>query len=167
MSNEALPPLIHPFPPVWNERARVLILGSFPSVKSRQNRFYYGNPQNRFWRVLGGVFGEPVPEDIEGKTAYLLAHRIALWDALTSCEIKGSSDASIRNAVPNDLRLILDRAPISLIIANGQLAGRVCRSYLGDSLGQDFVVLPSTSPANAAWSLERLIDAWRKALCPQ
>ena len=164
MSKKAPGKLIPPFPPVWDDHSRVLILGSFPSVLSRQNAFYYGNPQNRFWRVLGGVYGEPVPDDVPGKRAYLLRHRIALWDALASCEIIGSSDASIKNAVPNNLHQVLDHAPIQRILANGQLAGRMCREYLRDFGGRDFIVLPSTSPANAAWNLERLINPWREAL---
>lgn len=167
MNKQAALKLVHPFPPVWDKRASVLILGSFPSVMSRKNAFYYGNPQNRFWRVLGAVYGEPVPDDVPSKKDYLLRHRVALWDALASCEIKGSSDASIRNAEPNNLRLILDAAPIRRVVANGQLAGRVCRDYLRDSLDERFVVLPSTSPANAGWSLERLIDVWREALLPE
>ena len=152
--------LTHPFAPVFDQRSRLLILGSFPSVLSRQQGFYYGNPRNRFWPLLEAVFQEEVPPDVPGRRAFLLRHGLAVWDALQSCAIRGSSDASIRLAVPNDLLQITQQAQIRRILANGRLAGTSCETHLPASLLDRLVVLPSTSPANAAWSLPRLIEAW-------
>ncbi len=153
--------VVHPIAPVFDEGSRVLILGSFPSVKSREEGFFYGHPQNRFWRVLAAVFDARVPETAEEKRAFLLAHHIALWDVIASCEITGSSDASIRNAVPNDLSRLLAGAPIARIYVNGKTAERYYRRYQLPVTKREAVTLPSTSPANAAWSLERLVGAWR------
>ena len=153
--------LVHPIEPVCGPDARVLILGSFPSVKSREVGFYYGHPQNRFWKVLTGVFGEAVPETVPGRKAFLLAHRIAVWDVIHSCEITGSSDASIRNARVNDLAGLLRRAPIRLICLNGKTAAALYQRYAAAEIDLPAVVLPSTSPANAAWNPERLTEAWR------
>ncbi len=154
-------PIIHPIPPVFDEHSRVLILGSFPSVKSREAAFFYGHPQNRFWRVLSNLFGEPAGETPEEKTAFLLRHHLALWDVIRSCEITGSADSSIRNAVPNDLSAVLQAAPGVQIFTNGKTADRLYRQYLLPLTGKDAVCLPSTSPANAQWSLEKLLDAWQ------
>lgn len=154
----------HPFPPVVDENCGILILGSFPSVKSREDGFFYGHPQNRFWRMLAAVFGEDIPADIPAKKALLLRHHIALWDVIASCEIEGSSDASVKNAVPVDIARVLRAAPITRVICNGALAGKLYARYLQPATGIGAVVLPSTSPANAAWSLERLTDAWRDML---
>ncbi len=154
----------HPFPPVADENCRILILGSFPSAKSRENAFFYGHPQNRFWRMLAAVLNEDVPESIPEKKALLLRHRIALWDVIASCEIVGSSDASVKNAVPVNIRQITDAAPIARVICNGALAGRLYRRYLQQETGIEACIAPSTSPANAAWSLERLTEAWRDCL---
>ena len=156
--------VIHNIPPVFDENSRVLILGSFPSVKSREGEFFYHHPQNRFWRVLAAVCGEETPGTIPEKRALLLRHRIALWDVIASCEITGSSDASIKNAVPNDLRRILEAASIDRICTNGQTAHRLYQKYLAEQTDLPETALPSTSPANAAWSLERLTEAWRVIL---
>lgn len=153
--------LIHPFDPVYDGQSRLLILGSFPSVLSREHGFYYGNPRNRFWPLLSVAFNEPVPQDNAGRRDYLLRHRLALWDVYASCRIRGSSDISIREARPNDLAALLNTAPIERILANGQEAGKACQRVLGPSWLERLVILPSTSPANAAYSLERLLDAWR------
>lgn len=152
---------IHPIPPVYDAHSTVLILGSFPSVKSRETGFFYGHAQNRFWRVTAAVFGCPVPATIPEKRAFLLGNRIALWDVLAACDIDGSADASIRDACPNDLAPILAAAPIARIFTNGATADALYTRYLLQTVGIPAVRLPSTSPANAAWSLERLIDAWR------
>ena len=152
--------LRHPFPAVYAPDSRILILGSFPSVKSREQRFFYGHPQNRFWRVLAALLGTDVPQSVEEKRAFLLAHRIALWDVIASCEIAGSSDASIRNAVPNDLSPILETASIWQVFTNGGTAHRLYRKYIYPLTGREDIVLPSTSPANAARSLDALVDAW-------
>ena len=154
--------LTHEFEPVYDKNSRILILGSFPSVRSRQQQFYYGHPQNRFWKILSALCGVPVPESVPEKKIFLLAHRIALWDVIARCEIIGSSDASIRNAEPTDLRIILDQAPIEKICCNGNTAFRLFNKYQKITCGREAVRLPSSSPANAAWSLDRLIEAWRE-----
>ena len=152
--------LKHPIPPTWNEHSEVLILGSFPSVKSREMGYFYGHPQTRFWKVLAGLFGESVPQTIEERRAFLLRNHIAVWDVLASCRITGSSDSSIRDAVPNDIRPILEDSAIRLICCNGRKSHDIYRKYMEPQTGLPAVCLPSTSPANAAWSLERLIQAW-------
>ena len=156
--------VIHPFAPVCNEYARVLVLGTFPSVRSRQAGFYYGHPRNRFWQVLAAVFGGPVPASLQAKQALLLEHGVALWDVLASCEIVGSADGSIRNPVPNDVAGLLARAPIRQVLANGQTAAALYRRFCEADTGRPILALPSTSPANAACSLAQLMDAWRPQL---
>ena len=152
--------IVHPIPPLYREDSRILILGSFPSVKSREAMFFYGHPQNRFWRVAAAVFADAFPETVPERRAFLLRHRIAAWDVIQSCEITGSSDASIRNVTANDLRPILAAAPIRTIYVNGRTAERMYQKYTESLTGRRAVCLPSTSPANASWSLERLIEAW-------
>ena len=147
------------FPPVWDENSRALILGSFPSVKSRAVGFYYGNPQNRFWRTVCGFFGESVPPDREGKRKFLLRRGIALWDIAQSCEIEGSSDASIRNATAAELPALLCGSRITRIFCNGVTAFRMLGREF-PSLAPIATLLPSTSPANPRFSEE----AWRSAL---
>ena len=156
----------HGFEPVFDARSRVLVLGSFPSALSRANDFYYGNPRNRFWRVLAACLSEepPADDDIAGKRALLLAHGIALWDVIERCDIKGSSDASIRNVVPVRIERIVAAAPIERVLANGATAGRLYHRYLERATGMAARVMPSTSPANAAWSESRLVRAWRAGL---
>ncbi len=156
--------ITQPFASVFDEHSRILILGSLPSVKSRENGFYYGNPQNRFWKVLAALLHEPEPEDIPEKRGMLLRHGIALWDVIESCDIIGSSDSSIKNVTPADLSKILETANIEKICANGGTAGRLYQKYDLPLTGMPAVVLPSTSPANAAWSLTRLTEAWRAAI---
>lgn len=171
--------ITHGFDSVFDERSRVLVLGSFPSVLSRENAFYYGNPQNRFWRVIAACVGVPVPPNegdalpggipaslaasIEAKRELLLGHGIALWDVIESCDIKGSSDASIKNVVPARIERIVGSAHIGVVFCNGGTAGRLYRRYLQDRTGIPAVVLPSTSPANASWSLEGLVGRWSQA----
>ena len=156
------------FDPVFDGRSRVLVLGSFPSVASRADGFYYGHPRNRFWPVLAAVTGEPVPAagDVGAKRAMLLAHGMALWDVAASCDVAGSSDASIRNVVPVDVRRVLDAAPIGCVVCNGATAGRLYGRWLEGETGMPALVLPSTSPANATWDLERLLGRWDEALGP-
>lgn len=150
----------HPIPPLFDASSRILILGSFPSVKSREGLFFYHHPQNRFWKVLAGVLEEPVPGSIEEKKTLLLKHRIALWDVIASCTIEGSSDSTIKNVVPNDLSGILSAADISRIFCNGGASFQYYKKYQEPRTGRAAVRLPSTSPANAAWSLDRLIREW-------
>lgn len=179
-SDEVYQHIEHGFEPVFDEHSRVLVLGSFPSVLSRANAFYYGNPQNRFWRVMAACLGVSVPpnEDdplasgepatldasIAAKRAMLLNGGVALWDVIESCDIKGSSDASIKNVVPAHIECITDAAPIEQVICNGGTAGRLYKRYLQERTGLLAIVLPSTSPANAAWRLQRLIERWREAV---
>lgn len=154
----------HTFEPVYDGASRVLILGTFPSVKSREQNFYYGHPQNRFWRVIAALCGRPVPATIQEKKEMLLQEHIAVWDVIESCDIAGSSDASIRNAVPNDIGRILKTAPEVRIFANGAKAHELYRKYVQPQLGREAVRLPSTSPANAACSFERLCASWRELI---
>ena len=156
--------IVHSFEPVYDKDSEILILGTLPSVKSRENNFYYGHKQNRFWKVLATLLKEPVPETIEEKKAMLLAHRIALWDVIQSCDIKGSSDSSIKNVQPTDIGMILEKTNITRIYANGNKAGQLYKRYQFPVTGIEAMVLPSTSPANAAWSLDRLCEAWRVIL---
>ena len=152
----------HPITPVYNENSKILILGSFPSVKSREQGFFYGHPQNRFWKVVAAVHDCAVPVTVEEKRAFLLEHGIAVWDVIQSCEIVGSSDSSIKDAVANDLRVILDAADIRQIFVNGKKAEELYKKYIAPKIGRDAVCLPSTSPANAAWSVERLVAEWKR-----
>ena len=154
----------HEFPPVYDENSEILILGSFPSVKSREMQFFYGHPQNRFWKVLAQVLNETVPHTIPEKKEMLLRHHIALWDVIASCDIAGSSDSSIRNVVPNDLAYIIGRSRITRIYANGAKSKQLYDKYLAKQLGIEAVQLPSTSPANAAYSVERLLEYWQKII---
>ncbi|MBR4080457.1 MAG: DNA-deoxyinosine glycosylase [Clostridia bacterium] len=154
----------HPFPPVFDGHSRILILGSYPSVKSRQEGFFYGHPQNRFWRVLATVCGEAMPASVEAKQSMLLRHGLALWDVIAACEITGSSDASIRNAVPVDITRITKNAPIARVLCNGATAARLYARHLQPVTGLTALALPSTSPANASWRMDALTEAWRAAL---
>ena len=156
--------IVHTFEPVYDKDSEILILGTLPSVKSRENNFYYGHKQNRFWKVLATLLKEPVPETIEEKKAMLLAHRIALWDVIQSCDIKGSSDSSIKNVQPTDIGMILEKTNMTQIYANGNKAGQLYKRYQFPITGIEATVLPSTSPANAAWSLARLCEAWKTIL---
>lgn len=156
----------HEIQPVFDSRSRVLLLGTMPSPASREQGFYYGHPQNRFWRVLAAIFDEPVPRTIEEKRDMLLRHHIALWDVLASCEIEGASDASIRDAQPNDLARIFDAADIRAVFATGTKAGELYRKLIEPTLGVPCTTLPSTSPANAKMKLADLVDAYGKALLP-
>lgn len=146
--------------PVYDQRSKILILGSFPSVKSREQGFYYGNPQNRFWKVISGVMKRPTPETVGEKRMFLLSNGIALWDVIESCSITGSDDNSIRDVVPADLSILLNNAPIERIYTNGLKAHMLYRKHCEPKTGIPAISLPSTSPANAAWSVERLIEAW-------
>lgn len=151
----------HPFPPLYDKDSKILVLGSFPSVKSREQLFFYGHPQNRFWKVTAAVFGDDVPKSIEDKKAFLHKNHIALWDVIASCDIEGSADSTIKNVVPNDLDAIIKNSKVKRIFVNGKTAEKYYNKYTKDKLGRAALCLPSTSPANAAWSIERLVGAWR------
>ena len=150
----------HEFPPLYDAASEVLILGSIPSPKSRQQAFYYGHPQNRFWKVLAAVFDAPVPQSVEEKKHLALSHGIALWDSLEECEICGASDSSIKNPVPTDIPWLLQQTEVSRIYATGQSAFRLYQKYQFPQTGMEALRLPSTSPANCAVSLEQLIAAY-------
>jgi hypoxanthine-DNA glycosylase len=151
----------HTFAPVYNENSKILILGTFPSVKSRENNFYYGHPQNRFWKIIAALTQSELPVTIEEKKQLLLKNRIAIWDVIQSCSITGSGDASIRDVVPNDLSGILENTKIEKIYANGNKAYELYMKYSYRQTGMDIEKLPSTSPANAAYSLEKLLEKWK------
>ena len=152
----------HTFEPVFNKESKILILGSFPSVKSRENNFYYGHPQNRFWKVLAKVFEVNVPQTIGEKKAFLLENHIAVWDVIESCTIIGASDTSIRDVVVNDFSRVLANSSIEVIYVNGTKAYDLYQKYAKKQNGIPVVKLPSTSPANAAWSVERLCGRWKE-----
>lgn len=151
----------HTFEPVFDENSKVLVLGTFPSVKSREQNFYYGHPQNRFWRVVASVCGCAVPATIPEKKEMLLREHIAVWDVIASCDITGSSDASIRNVQENDIGQILKVVPDIRIFANGAKAHELYQKYMQKAAGRNATRLPSTSPANAACGMEKLVEAWR------
>lgn len=157
--------IIHSIEPVFDAESRVLILGTMPSPKSREVQFYYGHPQNRFWRVLAAVLGEEVPQSVPEKKAMLLRHRIALWDVLAECEITGASDSSIRNPVANDLSVILNHAPVQAVFTTGATAWKLYTRLQKPHTGIEAVRLPSTSPANCAVKMEALTEAY-KAILP-
>lgn len=152
----------HDFEPIFDENSKVLILGTFPSVKSRENQFYYGHPQNRFWKVIAGLTESEVPQTIEEKKKLLLEHGIAIWDVIESCDIIGSSDSSIKNVVPADIERVVANSKIQNIYANGGTAKKLYEKYSQKKTGREIIGLPSTSPANAAYSLERLLECWQE-----
>ncbi|WP_405358167.1 DNA-deoxyinosine glycosylase [Ruminococcus sp.] len=152
--------IIHPIPPLYDADCKILILGSFPSVKSREAMFFYGHPQNRYWKLIARLFGESVPETIEEKKRLALTHHIAMWDTIHSCTITGSSDSSIRDVVPNDLSVILDHSKVERIFCNGATSHKLYMKYIFLMTGIKAVKLPSTSPANAAFTLDRLAEEW-------
>lgn len=152
--------VIHSIQPVYDHNSRILILGSFPSVASREVSFFYGHPQNRFWKVLAAVYEQPVPGTTEEKRMFLLQNGIALWDVIASCRIVGSADSSITSVVPNDLSVILESALIKQIFVNGKTAEKYYKQYILPTTGRPAVCLPSTSPANAAKGIEQLIREW-------
>lgn len=152
--------IVHPIEPYYQENSKILILGSFPSVKSREQMFFYGHSQNRFWKVISFIFGEKTPNSIDEKKNLLKNNGIALWDVIHSCEISGSSDSSIKNVVPNDISKILENTRVEKIFVNGKTAKAYYDKFIKNITKRDAICLPSTSPANAAWSLDKLVDAW-------
>ena len=158
---EAYQHISHTFSPVYNEQSEILILGSFPSVKSREQGFYYGHPQNRFWKVIASICKQEVPNTIEEKKEMLLKNHIAIWDVIDSCDIIGSSDSSIKNVIPADITGLLTKTKIRKIFANGKTAGKLYEKFSKEKTGLEITILPSSSPANAMFSLERLIIEWK------
>ncbi|MCH5317776.1 MAG: DNA-deoxyinosine glycosylase [Eubacterium sp.] len=155
---------VHPINPLFDEHSEILILGSFPSVKSREQGFFYGHPQNRFWRIMSRICGEAVPASIDEKTRLILDNHFALWDVIHSCEITGSADSSIKNVQANDLSEILEKANIRQIFLNGKKAEALYNKYIKYNISIPSAVLPSTSPANASWSEDRLFEYWSKSI---
>lgn len=153
--------IVHPFAPFYDENSAVLVVGSFPSVASRADGFYYGNVHNRFWKVLAAVFCDDVPNQISEKKSFLVRHKIALYDAIRECTISGSSDSSIRDVVPSDIESIVKNSKVKKIFANGKTAAKFFEKYQGEELCKMLEVLPSTSPANAIFSLEKLVESWK------
>lgn len=153
--------IIHPIPPLFDENSKTLILGSFPSVKSREAAFFYGHPQNRFWNVIANIFNEEKPKGIEEKKELILKNNLALWDVIQSCEIEGSADSTISDVTANDLSIILNNSKVEKIFVNGKTAEKYYNKYTYPKTGIKAVCLPSTSPANAAWSFEKLAEAWK------
>ena len=164
MSTQNYQHITHEFEPIFDERSRILILGTLPSVKSREGQFYYHHPQNRFWKVLAKICKTEPPATIAEKKAMLLEHGIAIWDVVQSCDIIGSSDSSIKNVTPADLSVILRQAPVKTIFLNGGKAWDLYQKYCAGMMELPAVKLPSTSPANAAWSLEKLVTVWEEEL---
>ena len=156
--------IIHPVEALFNTDSQVLILGSFPSVKSRENKFFYAHPQNRFWKVMAEICGCDLPENIEDKKKLILDNHFALWDVIHSCDIEGSADSTIRNVVPNNISVILNNSEVNRIFVNGKKAESLYKKYLEKETGIHAVCLPSTSPANAAWSLEKLTKYWKQQI---
>lgn len=154
--------IIHPIPPLWRKDSETLILGSFPSVRSREEMFFYGHKQNRFWKVISALFDAPLPTTIEEKTRLITENKLALWDVVGECDISGSADSSIKNIVPNDISFIISGSNIDRVFVNGGTAARLYDRYLLKQTGITAVRLPSTSPANAAWSVEMLCNEWRQ-----
>lgn len=153
--------ITHPIPPLFDENSEILILGSFPSVKSREASFFYGHPQNRFWSVLAKVYATDKPLTVDEKKKLVLENNLALGDVIASCEIIGSSDSSISDVTANDLSIIINNSKVDRIFVNGKTAEKYYNKYTYPKTGIKAVCLPSTSPANAAWSLEKLVDAWK------
>ena len=156
--------MIHTFEPVYNEHSNILILGTFPSMKSRANGFYYQHPQNRFWKVISALAGWPTPVTIEAQKTMLLENHIAVWDMIYSCDTNGSSDSTIKNVVPNDIRALLNKSAIKTIYANGGKAYELYNRYCYQQTSKEIIKLPSTSPANAGYSLEKLVAYWGEAI---
>lgn len=154
--------LTHTFEPIYNKDSKILILGSFPSVKSRENNFYYGHPQNRYWKVLARILDVKIPETVNEKRSMLLYNNIAIWDVIHSCSIIGSSDTSIKDVVVNDFSEILNNSKVRNIYVNGGKAYELYHKYAEKTTGIKAIKLPSTSPANAAWNLDRLCEAWSR-----
>lgn len=153
--------IVHPIPPLFNAESEVLILGSFPSVKSRESAFFYGHPQNRFWAVIAEIFGTEKPVTVEDKKELILSNKLALWDVIAQCEIEGSADSTITDVTANDLSVILENSNVKRIFVNGKTAEKYYNKYTYPKTGIKAVCLPSTSPANAAWNVEKLVEKWK------
>lgn len=156
--------IVHPVSPLYNENSKILILGTFPSVKSREACFFYSHPQNRFWKIMSRLCDSDMPKTIEEKKKLILEHQFALWDVIHSCDVTGSADSSIRNVVPNDISEIIKNSKVEKIFVNGRKAEALYKKYIEEKIGIRAVCLPSTSPANASWSEDRLFEYWKEQI---
>jgi len=156
--------VVHSFGPLYNKDSKILILGSIPSPASREVGFYYGHPRNRFWKVLAEAYRVPLPESVEEKKSLALSHGLALWDVIEECDIIGASDSSVKNVTPTDIPMLLAQTQIEKILCNGALSKKIYDQYQLEQTGMPAIKMPSTSPANAAWSLEKLVEEWEKQL---
>ncbi len=150
----------HPIPPLYNHDSEILILGSFPSIKSREGAFFYNHPQNRFWYVLSHILNTPLPISIKEKREFILNNKIALWDVIKSCDIVNSSDSSIKNITTNDIDFILKSSNVKMIFTNGAKASELYKKYIYPKVNIKAICLPSTSPANAKYTLDKLYEEW-------
>ncbi len=153
--------IIHPIPPLFDENSKTLILGSFPSVKSRESCFFYGHKQNRFWQIIAKIYNSNIPNTINEKKKLILSNNLALWDVIGKCEIEGSADSTIKNVTANDLTTILNNAPIERIFLNGKTALKYYEQLILPVINRSAILLPSTSPANATYTLDKLVNAWK------
>lgn len=157
--------MLHPFSPVFDSYSSILILGTFPSVKSREYGFFYGHPQNRFWKLMTVLTKSlEIPKSIDEKKELLIKNKIAIWDAIYSCDIEGSKDVSIKNVIPNDLSIILESADIKQIYANGRVAYEIYMKYCYHNIKRKIIKLPSSSPANASYNFEKLKSVWEQII---
>lgn len=163
--NTSYQTITHTFAPIYDEQSKILILGSLPSIKSRENQFYYGHPQNRFWRVLAELLQCQMPQTIPEKKKMLLTNHIAIWDVIKQCDIIASSDSSIKNVIANDMNVVLKHANIKAIYANGNKAFELYKKHCYPVCNREIIKLPSTSPANASYQLPKLVAVWRTILC--
>lgn len=152
--------IMHPIPPLYDEKSEILILGSFPSIKSRESKFFYGHPQNRFWKLIARLYNEEQPETIDDKKAIILKHKLALWDTIQSCTITGSSDSSIKDVKTNDIQKIINESKITRIFANGTTSYNLYEKFVYPQTKIHAIKLPSTSPANAVYTLDKLAEKW-------
>lgn len=151
----------HNIDPIYDEESKILILGSFPSVKSREAKFFYHHPQNRFWKLFSILYHQEV-QTIDEKKALLHQNHIALWDVIKQCTITGSSDTSIKNVEINDINYIIERSKIKKVYTNGKKSHQLYQKYCYSKTKIEAICLPSTSPANAAYSLEKLLEYWKQ-----
>lgn len=156
--------IVHPLQPLYKEDSKILILGSFPSVKTREYGFFYGHPQNRFWQLMEKIFNENLSTEIDERRSFLIGHKIAVYDSIFQCDIIGSSDSSIKNVIPSDLSIVFKNANIKQVFCNGGTSYKYYKKYHAKKTGIDGIQLPSTSPANARYSLDDLIREWRLIL---
>lgn len=154
----------HPFKPIYSKYSKILILGSFPSVKSRQQNFYYAHPQNRFWKLIAKIYKANIPNNIEEKKKLILNNNLAIWDVIKSCEIEGSADSSIQNIEVSDINELINKTDITKVVFNGNKAAESYFKYNKRIENIEYVTLPSTSPANAQYSFERLYNIWKEEI---